>query len=140
MLHEQLSKVVIGCFLRVYHNIGYGSLEAMYQRALVIELRCEGLEVETEVAMRAFYRGVPIGDYRIDLIVEDLLLVECKACDKLVRPHELQVLNYLNATRTDVGLLFNFGPQPSIKRLVCSNTHPCSRIFTATRISKAPSN
>jgi GxxExxY protein len=138
MLHEQLSRKVIGAFLRVYHLVGYGQLEATYQRSLAIELRRDGMVVACEVALRVFYRGEPVGDYRIDMIVEDVLLVECKACDKLVRPHELQILNYLNASRIDVGLLFNFGPSPTIKRFVRSNNRVDPGILTSIRVSPVP--
>ena len=140
MLHEELTRTVIGSFLRVYHTIRHGQLEAMYQRALEIELRHAGLSVECEVAMRVFYRDHSIGDSRMDMIVEDVLLVECKACDRLVRPHELQILNYLNASGIEIGLLFNFGPQPSIKRFAPSIHRTNHGIFRAVRVAPVHRN
>ena len=118
MIDEETTKPIIVAFHRVYNQTGCGFLEILYQRCLVIALRNMGLLVETEVPISLLYDGVPVGDYRLDLLVERRIIVECKAGEKLLRVHEHQLMNYLATTGIEVGLLFNFGPEPSFKRLV----------------------
>jgi GxxExxY protein len=118
MIEEELSNRVIMAFYKVYNQTGYGFLEALYQRCLVIALRKLDFRVEIEVPISVLYDNEPVGDYRIDLLIERRIIVECKAGDRLHRVHEHQLMSYLAATGIEVGLLFNFGPQPSFKRLV----------------------
>jgi GxxExxY protein len=118
MLEEELSNRVIMAFYKVYNQTGYGFLEMLYQRCLVVALRKLDLRVETEVPVSLLYEGEMVGDYRLDLVIERRIIVECKAGDRLNRVHEQQLMNYLAATGVEVGLLFNFGPQPSFRRFV----------------------
>lgn len=80
-----------------------------------------GLKVEPEMAIPVSFRGRVIGEYRADLVVEGCVLVELKATRALDPSHEAQVLNYLKATPLEVGLLLNFGPQPSVRRFILDN-------------------
>jgi GxxExxY protein len=81
----------------------------------------KGLTVESEVPVSVFFRGVSVGDFRADLVVNHLLLLELKTADKIVRAHEAQVLNYLRSTELELGLILNFGPQPQVRRLLLDN-------------------
>jgi GxxExxY protein len=131
--YSALTERVIGAFYDVANELGFGFLESVYQRALFIRLRELGLNVEAEVAVPVFYHGEPVGDFRADLIVEGLLLLELKAAEKLVSAHEAQTLHYLKATRFEVALLMNFGAsKPEFKRLVFDNARKIPRAAAAS--------
>ena len=111
---KELSHQIIGAAMRVHSHFGPGFLEEVYKNALSVELRDEGLKVEKEVEIPVDYRGVRVGDYKADLIVEGRIILELKAVATLVARHEAQLVNYLSATRIDDGLLLNFG-SPSLQ-------------------------
>jgi len=114
-----LTKAIIGCAYRVYNTLGAGFLESVYHQSLLIELRDAGLDVDSQVALDVFYRGEPVGCFLADIIVENTIILELKAVDKLAKVHEVQLVNYLAATGKPVGLLVNFGPsEVEIKRKV----------------------
>ncbi|RRJ95895.1 GxxExxY protein [Opitutaceae bacterium TAV4] len=100
---------VIGCAMKVHSTLGAGFLESVYQNALAHELRKTGFHVETEVRLNVFYDAIVIGTFDADMIVDKSLIVENKAVSKLNPAHEVQLVNYLTATRIDEGLLLNFG-------------------------------
>jgi GxxExxY protein len=105
----------------VYNQLGYGFLESVYQKALLIELRKQGLKTVSRYPITVYYDKQTVGEFEADLIVEDSLILELKAVHALLTEHEAQLLNYLNATGYEVGLLLNFGPQAQIKRKVFDN-------------------
>ena len=119
--HSELTDAIIGVFYDVYNELGFGFLESIYQRAMCMALVEKGLRVESEVATSVFFRGEKVGDFRADLIVNQIVLLELKTAEKIVRAHEAQVLNYLRSTTLELGLILNFGPQPQIRRLVLDN-------------------
>ena len=119
--HFELTKEIIGTFYDVYNALGYGFLEKVYENALAIEFGIRGFQVEQQKPISIHYRGQVIGEYFADILVNDLIIVELKAVRALVKDHEAQLLNYLKATPYEVGLLLNFGPQPSYKRKAFSN-------------------
>jgi GxxExxY protein len=121
MKHEALTGKIIQCFYTVYNQLGYGFLESVYQKAMLIEEGKQGLLVESEVPISVYYDDKVIGEFYADQIVERLVIVEFKAVKALLPEHEAQLLNYLNATNCEVGLLFNFGPQPQFDRKVYDN-------------------
>lgn len=131
MIEDALSKSVLDAFYEVYNESGDGFLEILYQRCLVIALRRRELRVETEVPVTIHYHGVAVGDYRLDLVVDRRIIVECKAGERLHLVHEYQLLNYLSATGLQVGFLFNFGPSPTFKRFVNERRTHASRKLTA---------
>ena len=90
----------------------------MYKNALAIELQEAGIECALEVSMSVMYRGVEVGDYVADIVVEDKIIVEVKAVSELNPVHEVQLVNYLKATGLQVGLLINFGRSVKVKRRV----------------------
>jgi len=119
--HVELTELVIGVFFDVYNELGSGFLESVYREAMRVALTETGLEVKTEVPVPVSFRGVIVGVFRADLIVNDLVLVELKASEQIIRQHESQTMHYLRATPIEVALLMNFGPAPRFKRLVMDN-------------------
>ena len=114
-----LTEGVIGAAFEVAHALGAGFLEKVYENALAIELRKNGLKVEQQHPIKVFYDNQPVGDFSADLLIEDSVLVELKAARILDDVHAAQCLNYLKATGLKVCLLVNFGrPRVEIKRLV----------------------
>ena len=110
MEQEQLTERIIGCAMRVHSALGPGFLESVYQKALAHEMRKSGLRIDVEKSLRVNYDGVVVGEFLVDMLVEDSVLIEIKAVQGLVAAHEVQVVNYLTATSTtEIGLLLNFG-------------------------------
>ena len=120
-MHGDLSEEVIGAFFDIYNALGFGFLESVYGRAMQVELAVRGISTEREVPFQVHYKGGLIGEYRADLVVARTLVVECKAVDHLTASHEAQLLNYLHASGLSVGLLFNFGPRATFRRLARSS-------------------
>lgn len=118
LVHGDTTREVIGAFYEIYRRLGYGYCEAVYQRALPIELTIRGLRAEREVPLTVHYRGEIVGEYRADLIVDGKVIVETKVGDRIIQAHEMQLLNYLSATGIRVGLVLNFGPRPTFRRLL----------------------
>jgi GxxExxY protein len=119
--HSDLTEKIIGAFYDVYAKLGYGFLEDVYLKALVIELKKRELIPTTENPIEVYYEGELIGKYFADIIVNDLVILELKSVKALATEHEAQLLNYLKATPYEVGLLLNFGPKPETKRRSFNN-------------------
>ena len=116
---EQTTERIIGAAFKVSRELGHGFLEAIYKKALLHEMSLAGLTVLEEVSYQVRYRGQPVGTYITDLVVEDRVIVDLKAIEKLAQPHVGQVLNYLKASNLPVGLLVNFGiPRLEIRRVL----------------------
>ena len=111
---RDLTHRIIGAAMRVHSYFGPGFLEEVYKNALFVELQNGALSVAKEVPIPVDYRGVRVGDYKADLIVEQRVIVELKAVSSIIPRHEAQLVNYLVATRMDDGLLLNFGA-PSLQ-------------------------
>jgi len=120
--HSELTDVIIGVFYDVNNELGFGFLESVYQKAMNLALIEKGLRVESEVATSVFFRGQKVGDFRADLLVNQIVLLELKTVDRIVRAHEAQVLNYLRSTELELALILNFGPQPQVRRLLLDNS------------------
>lgn len=103
-----LAGQVIGCAMEVHRELGPGFLESVYSKALQHQLRKHGFDPQAEEPISVFFDGVVVGQFFADLLVEDLV-IELKAVERLVKSHEVQVVNYLNATHRNDGLLLNFG-------------------------------
>lgn len=119
--YKELTGKIINVFYKVYNKLGYGFLEKIYENAMMIEFRREGIPVDSQSAIKVFYEGEVIGEYFADMLVDDKVIIEIKASKSLVVENEAQLLNYLKATNMEVGLLLNFGPKPEIKRKVFDN-------------------
>ena len=120
-LHAEITGVIIGAAKAVFRELGVGFLEKVYENALVVELTQRGLRVQQQVPIQVYYRGVLVGIFDADLLVEDLVIVELKAIEMLGRIHEVQLVNYLRATQVEVGLLINFGGQFQVTRRLLTN-------------------
>ncbi len=120
-LHEALTNQIIGAFYRVYNELGFGFLEKVYENALMLALKDVGLKGGSQYPIKVFFNGQTVGEYFADIVVEEKVIIEIKALKRLQPEHESQLLNYLKATRIEVGLLLNFGPKPEIKRRVFAN-------------------
>ena len=120
-LGGELTGRVLGMFYHVYNTLGYGFLESVYKRALAKKLVRVGMAAELEVPIEVVFEGEVVGFFRGDVVVEKRLLLEVKACPKILREHEAQLVNYLKATGIEVGLLLNFGPKPTFRRMVFTN-------------------
>ena len=122
MLHEELTEKIIKAFYCVYNTLGYGFLEKVYEKSMLVEFKAIGLKVEAQKEITVKYKGVNVGKYFADILVEDKVLLELKALDQISQIHKIQLLNYLKATGHEVGLVINFGPKPTFKRIVNSKT------------------
>ena len=109
--HEKVTEMVIGCAYRVHNRMGYGFLESVYERCMAVELGKMGLKAESQRPITVYYEGQNVGEFVADLVVDGTIIIELKSVTRLVKAHEVQFVNYLTATRTDVGLLLNFGPE-----------------------------
>jgi len=116
--HKELSEKIIAAAYNVHNELGYGFLEKVYKNALAIELKENRLKCALESPLKVLYRGRTVGDYSADIIVEDKIIVEVKAVNKLDSVHEVQLVNYLKATGINVGLLINFGQSVEVKRRI----------------------
>lgn len=118
MKHEELTGSILSCAFAVSWELGSGFLESVYENALSLALAQNGHKVEQQKAIQVSFRGVAIGDYFADLIVDDIVVVELKAVRALAPEHYAQLINYLKATRMEVGLLINFGnPKLEFRRV-----------------------
>jgi GxxExxY protein len=119
MLAEDISYIVRGCVYEVYRQLGCGFLEKVYEKALVTELKLQGVQAEAQVPITIRYKNEIVGDYFADLIVEGSIILELKAQQELAPANEAQLMNYLKASGVRVGMLVNFAfPKASIKRIV----------------------
>jgi len=110
MEHEDLTRKIIGCAYTVFNKLGFGFLESVYRKAMMIELGKAGIEVEEERPITVYYDEYVVGKFSADLYVEETVVVELKSVQNMVKDHEVQLVNYLKGTRKNIGLLINFGP------------------------------
>lgn len=128
--HWDLCHDIVGVFYSVYNELGHGFLEAVYEEALAIGLIEAGMAAARQVPTPIWFRGRTIGEYKADLSVNKVVLLELKAAKALDASHEAQILNYLRATNIEVGLLLNFGPKPQFKRFVFENSRKGIRVHS----------
>lgn len=121
LLHEQLTDQILKCFFKVHNNLGTGFLEKVYENALMIELRDSGLECDNQQRIKVYYNEKIVGDYYADIIVENKVILEIKIAEEIIPAHEAQLINYLKATKVEVGFVLNFGSKPSFSRKVLTN-------------------
>jgi len=136
--HSDVTDKIIRAFHKVYAALGYGFNEKVYENALVLELRKTGLVVEAQKRIEVHYEGEVVGEYLADIVVNGCVIVELKAARALAEEHEAQLLNYLKATRLEVGLLFNFGAKAEIKRKVYDNDLKGTLEWTRLNFSPKP--
>ena len=119
--YKELTEKIIGLFYKVYNKLGYGFLEKVYENAMMIEFKKEGIPAVAQFPIKVLYEEESVGEYYADILVATKVIVEIKATRNLALENEAQLLNYLKATDIEVGLLLNFGPKPQIKRKAFDN-------------------
>jgi GxxExxY protein len=121
--HGELTERIIGIFYEVYNELGHGFLESVYEKAMLIALRdYAGITVQYKHPIEVSFRGQSVGIFEADLLVEGVVLLELKSARAIDPAHEAQLLNYLRATKVEVGLILNFGPKPEFRRLAFDNS------------------
>lgn len=121
MLYQESSEDIISAFFEVYKELGYGFLEKVYKNSLYFELRDAGYQCETEKAIEVFYKKRKVGLYYADIVIDDTIILELKVAETISKAHEYQLINYLRATKYEVGYVLNFGKKPEFKRILFTN-------------------
>lgn len=122
MLYEDITDKIIRCYYDVYNELGYGFLEKVYERALLVRLKAEGFSCLSQMPVTVYFRGEEVGNYIADIIVDGKVIIEIKAgSNENLEAHEFQLINYLKATDMEVGLLLFFGKRPCVKRKIFSH-------------------
>jgi GxxExxY protein len=117
-LHKELTEKIIEACFEVMTELGSGFLESVYEKSLLIALSQKGFAAESQVPLKVKFRGVVVGEYFADILVNETIVVELKTVKALLPEHQAQVINYLRATGKEVGLLINFGtPKLEVRRL-----------------------
>ncbi|MBW1788461.1 MAG: GxxExxY protein [Deltaproteobacteria bacterium] len=111
MEHSDLTEKIIGCAYEVYNRMGFGYLESVYEKCLLIELEKAGLRAKNQCPITVSYEGHVVGEFVADIIVNDDIILELKSVKQLAKVHEAQMVNYLVATGKPLGLLINFGEE-----------------------------
>jgi GxxExxY protein len=117
MKHEDITGKIIAAAYKVFNSLGFGFLESVYKKAMIIELVKQNLKTEYEKPLKVYYEKTVVGDFYVDLLIENEIIVELKSVQNLAKEHEVQLVNYLTALKKEIGLLINFGPtRVEIKR------------------------
>ena len=118
---DPLTQKIIGCAIEVHKQLGAGLLEALYEEALIVEFELQSLKFQRQVELPVNYKGKLIGQYRLDLLVEDAVVIEIKSVERHDAIFEAQLLTYMKLTDKKVGLLINFNTKllkDGVKRFV----------------------
>lgn len=118
LLHGALTQDIIGACYEVYNELGWGFAEIVYAEALALVLEARGVSFSREQVLQVYFRRRVIGVFRADFVVDQRVIVELKACNRIQPSHEAQLINYLRGSGLQVGLLFNFGQKPEVRRLI----------------------
>ena len=118
LIHEPLTRSIIAAFYEVYNTLGFGFLEEVYSSAMEVELRARGHKVGREVWVPVYYKGSPVNRQRVDMLVDEKVIVENKSTVRLPESTPRQLTNYLHATPIQVGLILHFGLNPRFHRLI----------------------
>lgn len=119
MQYGELTERVIGCAYRVYNKMGFGFLESVYEKCMLIELRKANLDAEPQKSITVYYDNQIVGEFVADIIVNDTVILELKSVRRMIKAHEVQLVNYLVATGKPVGLILNFGERKvDVKRKI----------------------
>ena len=118
LIHKDITDRILKAFYTVYNELSFGFLEKVYENALIVELKLAGLKCEQQKPIKVNYKGILVGEYYADLVVDDKVIVELKAAENISKEHEFQLINYLKSTEIQIGLLLNFGKKPEFKRKI----------------------
>ena len=111
ILYKELSYKIIGLAMEVHSKLGYGFLEKVYENAMMVLFRQEGIKVKQQAPITVYFEEEVVGEYYADILVEDRIILELKAVEKIVNAHISQTLNYLKATGLELAILLNFGKE-----------------------------
>jgi len=121
IIYRDLAYKVVGLAMEVHRKLGYGFLEKVYENALMVLFRREGIRAQQQVPIRVYFEGEDVGYYLADILVDCKVVLEVKAVEGLIDAHRAQTLNYLRATNLDLAILLNFGKESlQYERLVYS--------------------
>ena len=119
MEYRELTEKIIGCAYHVYNQMGFGFLESVYEKCMLIELHKANLDAESQKPITVYYENQIVGEFVADIIVNDTIILELKSVRRIINAHEVQLVNYLVATEKPVGLILNFGERKvEIKRKI----------------------
>jgi GxxExxY protein len=136
LLHQELTGEILKAFYAIHNRMGFGFAEKIYENSLSIELEEMGHKCVQQHPISVYYKGQIVGQYFADILVDDLIIIELKAAELIVSEHEAQLINYLKATKYEVGMLLNFGAEAKFKRKVFANArkpyleYPPSTIYS----------
>jgi len=128
--HSDLTGKVLGAFFQIHKEMGFGFSEKVYESALEVLLKEPGMDPERQKEIFVYYHGKVVGEYKADIIVNKVVLLEIKSVEKLIDAHDAQSLNYLKSTEFEVGLLLNFGRQAEFHRKIYDNSRKGSLSWT----------
>jgi GxxExxY protein len=120
--HSELTSKILGAFFQIHKEMGFGFSEKVYESALEALLQDMGLVPARQKEILVYYHGRVVGEYKADMIVNGVVLLEIKSVEKLIDAHDAQLLNYLKSTEIEVGLLLNFGRQAEFHRKIYDNS------------------
>ncbi len=119
MEYKELTEKIIGCAYRVYNRMGFGFLESVYGKCMLIELRKADLDAESQKRITVYYENEIVGEFVADIIVNDTIILELKSVRRVIKAHEVQLVNYLVSTGKPVGLILDFGERKvEVKRKI----------------------
>ena len=119
MEYKDVTETIIGCAYCDYNKMGFGFLESVYEKCLLIELRKAGLDVEPQKPITVYYGDEIVGEFIADIVVNDTIILELKSVSRIIEAHEVQLVNYLVATGKPIGLILNFGERKvEVKRKI----------------------
>ena len=128
--HSGLTGTILRAFFQIHKELGFGFSENVYESALEVLLKELGLTPERQKEILVYYRGKRVGEYKADMIVNGVVLLEIKSVEKLIDAHDAQLLNYLKSTEIEVGLLLNFGHKAEFHRKIYDNSRKGSLLWT----------
>ncbi|MBI3585321.1 MAG: GxxExxY protein [Nitrospinae bacterium] len=111
MVHKDLSYKIIGLAIEVYNKLGCGFLEKVYENAMMVLFRREGIQAKQQAPITVYFEGEAVGSYCADILVEDIIILELKSVEKIIGAHKSQSLNYLKATGLQLAIILNFGKE-----------------------------
>ena len=109
ILYKELSYKIVGLAIQVHTELGYGFLEKVYENALMISFGENGIKAEQQLPIKVYFHEQIVGEYIADILIEDIVILELKAQDRIVEIHKAQTLNYLKAANSKLAILLNFG-------------------------------
>jgi GxxExxY protein len=109
IVHKELSYKIVGCAMEVHSKLGSGFLEKVYENALMVLFRKEGIAARQQTPIKVNFEGELVGEYYADILVDEKIILELKTTDKIVDIHRAQMLHYLRATGIKLGMILNFG-------------------------------